>query len=103
MLPAYEAYQKAVEALADEFAYERVREFDNPVVAVLARTWLRREAAEAYFEQTKTSLSVVLAGFAKIKPMPVAELARHLHTDRPNLTRRIKQVEAMNYPFLSLD
>lgn len=72
----------------------------SPIVAGIAQAWLLRETADATLEQTRVSLKFSLAGFTRLLELSgtdsrasVAELARSLQTDRPNLTRMIKTAE----------
>lgn len=110
VLDAYAKYAEWVNALADEFGetdekLEACIEAPNltpfpPIAASIAQAWLMREAAEAALEQARASLKFSLAGFARVLKLTetepgvsVAELARSLQTDRPNLARTIKAAE----------
>jgi hypothetical protein len=110
VLDAYSKYSKWVRELAAEFGgtdeklaagikTPDVAPFPH-VAAGIAQAWLLREAADAELQQARHSLKVGLAAFSRFGSMPdadpgasLAELARSLHTDRPNLTRAIKAAE----------
>ncbi|WEG10087.1 hypothetical protein PU630_05920 [Microbacterium horticulturae] len=110
VLDAYTKYAEWVNALAAEFggtdekleAHIETPDIApfSPIVAGIAQAWLLREAADAALEQTRASLKFSLAGFTRLLELAgndsrgsVAELARSLQTDRPNLTRMIKTAE----------
>ena len=110
VLDAYAKYSEWVHELAAEFGgtdEKLASRIETPniapfssIAANIAQAWLLREAAEAELQQARTSLKVGLAGFSWLGRMAdadpgasVAELARSLHTDRPNLARAIKAAE----------
>ncbi len=110
VLDAFTKYAEWVNALAAEFgstdekleAHVETPDLTPfpPVAASIAQAWLLREAAEATLEQARASLKFSLAGFNRLLELAetdsrasVAELARSLQTDRPNLTRMIKTSE----------
>jgi hypothetical protein len=110
VLDAYSKYSEWVNALASEFgstddkleAAIRTPDttpFGFPVNSIV-QSWLMREAADAALQQARHSLKFGLAAFSRLASTgtesggSVAELARSLHTDRPNLTRAIKSAEA---------
>lgn len=110
VLDAYTKYAEWVNALAAEFGDtdEKIEAHIetpdiapfSPIVAGIAQAWLLREAADAALAQTRASLKFSLAGFTRLLELSgsdsrasVAELARSLQTDRPNLTRLIKAAE----------
>lgn len=110
VLDAYTKYAEWVNALAAEFggtdekleAHIETPDIApfSPIVAGIAQAWLLREAADATLEQTRASLKFSLAGFTRLLELAgsdprasVAELARSLQTDRPNLTRMIKTAD----------
>jgi hypothetical protein len=70
------------------------------MVRNIAQAWLLRDAAEIQLSQARHSLRFALAGQARIftrrnadDSFTVSELARSLHTDRPNLARAIKAAQ----------
>lgn len=72
----------------------------GPMVRNIVQAWLLREAAEIQLNQARHSLRFALAGQERIFErsnddgrLTVSELARSLHTDRPNLTRAIKTAQ----------
>lgn len=101
-LDAVTQYAKWVGELADEFGStdeKYVAGIETPNVSGLytpqvVQAWLVREAAEAELAQARTSLKGYLAIPSHLLGMSVAELARSLHTDRPNLSRVIKAAAA---------
>lgn len=110
VLDAYSKYSEWVHELAAEFGgtdEKLLAGIETPdtapfpfIAADIARAWLLREAAEAELQQARLSLRLGLAGFSRLSGLPgadpgasVAELARSLHTDRPNLARAIKAAE----------
>jgi hypothetical protein len=110
VLDAYATYAQWVNELAFEFgSTDELLMMDNArkpgpdeiEVLGIAQAWLLREAATAQLEQARHSLKFGLAGHARWLQeypegdrMSVAELARSLHTDRPNLSKVIKTAEA---------
>jgi hypothetical protein len=111
VLDAYSKYAEWVHELAAEFGgtdEKLAAGIKTPDIAPLpaiaahiAQAWLLREAADAELQQARHSLKFGLAGFSRLGSLPdadrgasIAELARSLHTDRPNLTRAIKAAEA---------
>jgi hypothetical protein len=110
VLDAYSKYSEWVHELAAEFGgtdEELVAGVETPdiapfpaIAAHIAQAWLLREAADAELQQARHSLKFGLAAFSRLGSLPdadpgasVAELARSLHTDRPNLARAIKSAE----------
>lgn len=110
VLDAYSKYSEWVHELAAEFGgtdEKLVAGTKTPdiapfpaIAAHIAQAWLLREAADAELQQARHSLKFGLAGFSRLGSQPdadpgasVAELARSLHTDRPNLTRAIRAAE----------
>lgn len=110
VLDAYSKYSEWVHALADEFGSTDqkleagIRTPDTAPfggsVDGIVQAWLMREAAEAALQQARHSLKFGLALFSRLLKRSgdepggsVAELARSLHADRPNLTRAIKAAE----------
>lgn len=110
VLDAYSKYSEWVHDLAAEFGGtdEKLEAgIDTPdvapypnIAASIAQAWLLREAADAELQQARHSLKFGLAAFSRLGSLPeadpgasVAELARSLHTDRPNLARAIKAAE----------
>lgn len=92
---------KAIGAQSDwpEDARQAIRE--EPFLSNIVQAWLLRDAADAQLQQARHSLKLTLGGLAQVqrvsssfKPMPMAELARSLYTDRPNLTRIVKAAES---------
>lgn len=72
----------------------------GPMVRNIVQAWLLRDAAEIQLDQARHSLRFALAGQQRIFErsnddgrLTVSELARSLHTDRPNLTRAIKAAQ----------
>lgn len=110
VLDAYAKYSEWVNALASEFGSTDekleagIRTPDTtpfgPPVDSIVQSWLMREAADAALQQARHSLKFGLAAFSRLASTgtesggSVAELARSLHTDRPNLARAIKSAEA---------
>jgi hypothetical protein len=110
VLDAYSTYSEWVHDLAAEFGGtdEKLEAgIETPdiapfpyIAASIAQAWLLREAADAELQQARHSLKFGLAAFSRLGSLPgadpgasVAELARSLHTDRPNLARAIKAAE----------
>jgi hypothetical protein len=110
VLDAYSKYSEWVHELAAEFGgtdEKLAAGIETPdispfpyIAAHIAQAWLLREAADAELQQARHSLKFGLAGFSRLGGLPdadpgasVAELARSLHTDRPNLARAIKAAE----------
>lgn len=110
VLDAYAKYSEWVNALASEFGTSDEKleagirtpdttPFGFPVDSII-QSWLMREAADAALQQARHSLKFGLAAFSRLPSTgtesggSVAELARSLHTDRPNLARAIKSAEA---------
>ncbi|GAA2725721.1 hypothetical protein [Cellulomonas aerilata] len=110
VLDAYAKYAEWVNALAHEFGGTDDKlaagietpdiEPLNPMAVKIAQAWLMREAADAALDQARHSLKFGLAGFSRLLRFydsdgsSVAELARSLHTDRPNLSRAIKAADS---------
>lgn len=110
VLDAYSKYSEWIHELAAEFGGTEekleagtqtpdIAPFPH-IAAGIAQAWLLREAADAELQQARHSLKLGLAAFSHLISLPgtgrsasVAELARSLHTDRPNLTRAIKAAE----------
>lgn len=72
----------------------------GPMARDIVQAWLLRDAAEIQLSQARHSLRFALAGqergFKRNNDdgrLTVSELARSLHTDRPNLTRAIKAAQ----------
>lgn len=72
----------------------------GPMARSIVQAWLLRDAAEIQLDQARHSLRFALAaqerGFQRSNEdgrLTVSELARSLHTDRPNLTRAIKAAQ----------
>lgn len=110
VLDAYAKYSEWVNALSSEFGSSDEKleagigtpdttPFGFPM-ANIVQSWLMREAAEAALHQARHSLKFGLAAFSRLPSYGIApggsvsELARSLHTDRPNLARAIKSAEA---------
>jgi len=110
VLDAYSKYSGWVHELADEFGgtdEKLAGRIETPdirpfpaVAAQIAQAWLLREAADAQLQQARHSLKFGLAGFSLLSSRDdadpgasVSELARSLHTDRPNLARAVKAAE----------
>lgn len=110
VLDAYAKYSEWVNALASEFGTSDEKleaeirtpdttPFGFPVDSIV-QSWLMREAADAALQQARHSLKFGLAAFSRLPSIgtesggSVSELARSLHTDRPNLVRAIKSAEA---------
>jgi hypothetical protein len=97
-------YAEWVHSLAMEFsgtdeaigARPEPSAFEALGVSRIVQAWLVREANEAEREHARFQLEVHLGAHAMMAqtvsqcPMTVAELARSLYTDRPNLTRLAK-------------
>jgi len=72
---------------------------DERQVDAIVQAWLLREAADAALTQARTTLNLSLGGHARRlrrvgEPgLSIAEMARSLHTDRPNLSKIIKAAE----------
>ncbi|WP_155387711.1 hypothetical protein [Catellatospora paridis] len=95
-LLASETYGTTVFELAEEFRDSRslnITDVAAPIVAKVVEAWLRREAATAMLDQARLSLRVRMEGLDRIQQHPdipevnLSDLARKLHTDRPNLYR----------------
>ena len=110
VLDAYSKYSGWVHELAEEFGgtdEKLVAGIETPdispfpdVAAHVAQAWLLREAADAELQQARHSLKFGLAGFSLLSSrdgadpgVSISELARSLHTDRPNLARAVKAAE----------
>jgi hypothetical protein len=110
VLDAYAKYAEWVNELADEFGGTDAKleaRIETPdfapfpaIAPTIIQAWLMREASEAALDQARASLKFGLAGLTRLQQLSngvsgasVAELARSLHTDRPNLTRAIKAAE----------
>lgn len=112
VLDAYSTYARWVNELASEFGStdeNLVAGISVPDTAPLepltpniVQAWLMREAAQAQLDQARASLKFGLAAQARLHELAgpdadadvsIAELARSLHTDRPNLNRAIKAAE----------
>ncbi|SED63944.1 hypothetical protein [Ruania alba] len=113
VLDAYSTYARWVNQLANEFGStdENLAAGISipdtaplePLTPNIVQAWLMREAAQAQLDQARASLKFGLAAQARMHEhtspdtdadVSIAELARSLHTDRPNLTRAIKAAEA---------
>ncbi|WP_028921841.1 hypothetical protein [Pseudonocardia acaciae] len=105
VLDACAKYAEWVNDLAKEFGgTDEVIGIDRPdtgaagpMVRNIVQAWLLRDAAEIQLNQARHSLRFALAGQERMFErsnddgrLTVSELARSLHTDRPNLTRAIK-------------
>jgi hypothetical protein len=107
VLDATASYAEWVNELAKEFGTtDEMISAGGPNVADagpfgrnLVQAWLLREAAQAQLDQARHSLKFTLASQARLTKRAgqggasVSELARSLHTDRPNLARAIKAAE----------
>lgn len=108
VLDACAKYAEWVNDLAKEFGgTDEVIGIDRPdteavgpMVRNIVQAWLLRDAAEIQLNQARHSLRFALAGQERIFKrsnddgrLTVSELARSLHTDRPNLTRAIKAAQ----------
>ena len=108
VLDACAKYAEWVNELAKEFGGTDeaigINRTDTGAVGPMARSivqaWLLRDAAEIQLNQARHSLRFALAGQERVFKhsnddgrLTVAELARSLHTDRPNLTRAIKAAQ----------
>jgi hypothetical protein len=108
VLDACAKYAEWVNDLAKEFGgTDEVIGIDRadtreagPMVRSIVQAWLLRDAAEIQLSQARHSLRFALAGQERIFKesnedgrLTVSELARSLHTDRPNLTRAIKAAQ----------
>jgi hypothetical protein len=72
---------------------------DEPQVRGIVQAWLMREAADAELAQARTTLNFSLGAHARLlkrggSGVSIAELARSLYTDRPNLSKIIKAAES---------
>lgn len=73
---------------------------DEGPVRTIVQVWLMREAAEAELAQARTTLNLSLGAHARRlnhsgwPGLNIAELARSLYTDRPNLSKVIKAAES---------
>jgi hypothetical protein len=73
---------------------------DEGPVSNIAQAWLMREAADAELAQARTTLTLSLGAHARRlkisggSGLSIAELARSLYTDRPNLSKIIKAAES---------
>ncbi|WP_431894350.1 hypothetical protein [Micromonospora haikouensis] len=108
VLDAYATYARWVNELAIEFgssdellAMKERRESapdEGGMIRKIVQAWLLREAADAQLVQARHSLKFSLAGHARMLKedhpgMSIAELARSLYTDRPNLSKVVKAAE----------
>lgn len=108
VLDACAKYAEWVNDLAKEFgATEEAIGIDRKdtaafglMVRSIVQAWLLRDAAEIQLSQARHSLRFALAGHERDFKrndddgrLTVSELARSLHTDRPNLTRAIKAAQ----------
>lgn len=121
VLDACAKYAEWVNDLAKEFgATDEAIGIDRkdtaalgPMVRDIVQAWLLRDAAEIQLSQARHSLRFALAGqersFKRSNDdgrLTVSELARSLHTDRPNLTRAIKTAQndpSVKEAFASID
>lgn len=110
VLDAYATYARWVNELAIEFgssdellAMKEHRETapdEGGLIRNIVQAWLLREAADVQLEQARHSLKFGLAGHARMlkehddhPAMSIAELARSLYTDRPNLSKVIRAAQ----------
>jgi hypothetical protein len=114
VMDAYATYAERVNDLAAEFGGsdkalhdrmawpEETRQETGGMVTNIIQTWLLRGAAQAQLDQARGSLKLSLGSHSRHlqmrhdgpQPMALAELARSLYTDRPNLTRVAKAAES---------